>query len=62
MFAIGFTFCLYQINSRNYNFNYSGKGSFQQCEIQSKKIQKEILGENLFSVMTLFDRSIPVCF
>lgn len=66
IFGIGLSTYLYQINTRPFDFQYSG---FKQhgtvwstYEMKSKKIQKEILGDNLFGIMTDLDNSIPFYF
>ena len=57
---------LYQINHRNYDFNYTGfsghHATWLENEEKSKKIQKEILGDDLYMIMQRFDNSISIWF
>ena len=66
IFGLGLSTYLYQINKRPFNFQYSGfkeHGTVWRIyEKESKKIQKEILGDNLFGIMTNLDNSIPFYF
>ncbi len=66
IFALGMSTYLYQMNTRPFDFQYSGfKGHgnvWSTYEKESKEIQKEILGEYLFGIMTDFDNSIPFYF
>ena len=64
--GIGMFTYLYQMNTRPFNFQYTGfKGHgnvWSTYEKESKEIQKEILGNYLFEIMTDFDNSIPFYF
>lgn len=63
VFVCGFLLSLLQINTRPYDFAYSGHtGKYQEYETQSKEIQKEILGERVFRWMEAFDRKLKVYF
>lgn len=57
---------IYQINDRKYDFNYTGFSGYNskwlENEEKSKKIQKEILGEDVYDLMVKFDNSIPIWF
>lgn len=60
---MGFLFSLYQIKTRGYDFNYSKhEAKFEECETKSKEIQKEILGDRLFSLMEAFDHKLGIYF
>ena len=52
--------------NRNYDFNYTGMKSHHEVwkinEDKSKQIQKDILGEKVFSVMEKVDNIIPFWF
>ncbi len=62
-FSLGIGAYLYQINTRPVDFSYSGRTTkYQEFELQSKQIQKEILGENLFDIMVYIDSKIPLNF
>ena len=60
--------CLYfyQMTHRNYDFNYTGfsghHAKWLENEEKSKKIQKEILGDDLYLMMQRLDNSIPIWF
>ena len=64
--AIGFVLYLYQMLNRNYDFNYTGMKTHHEVwrinEAKSKQIQKDILGEKVFSVMEKVDNIIPFWF
>ena len=57
---------LYQITNRKYDFNYTGfsehHAKWHQNEEQSKKIQMEILGKDLYTIIERFDNSLPIWF
>ena len=60
VFLIGLVLFLIQINTRTVDFAYSGHTvNYNKLESQSKKIQREILGEKLFEIMTDIDNKIP---
>jgi len=59
IFIFGMVFSIRQIKNRDINFNNS---PYSECELKSKMIQKEILGEKLYSVMESFDNSINLNF
>lgn len=63
IFLAGFTFALAQINSRSVDFSYSGHTkNYYDFEIKSKQIQREILGEKLYTLMVKIDNRIPLNF
>ncbi|MFZ6052054.1 metal-dependent hydrolase [Halocola ammonii] len=63
VFTLGLIFFLFQVNTRPTDFNYSGHtANYSQLEAESKLIQKEILGERLFKIMTEIDNRIPLNF
>jgi len=63
VFLSGSLLILFQIKSRKFVFNYSGHTSkYQEFETKSKEIQKQILGEKVYSLMQKFDNSIRVNF
>ena len=59
IFVFGTIFSLVQIKNRDFNFNNS---SYVDCEMKSKEIQKEILGEKLFYIMESFDNNMNLNF
>ncbi|MFB6319560.1 metal-dependent hydrolase [Saccharicrinis sp. FJH54] len=63
VFSLGVIFSLVQINSRNIDFNYTSyRKDYQQLELKSKEVQKQILGEQLYSWMDNFDKKVPFNF
>ncbi|MEA3444540.1 MAG: metal-dependent hydrolase [Bacteroidota bacterium] len=63
IFLTGFTLSVYQIKTRGFNFNYIGHTSkYQEYEIKSKEIQKQILGEKIFLIMEDFDNRLKFNF
>lgn len=63
IFTLGFSLTLYQMNSRYFDFNYTGGAKhYQQYEQKSKEIQKEILGPKVYSIMENFDNSMNLNF
>lgn len=63
VFVLGFSLFLFQINTRPIDFSYSDHTpNFDNYEAQSKLIQKEILGETVFDIMTKIDGKIPLNF
>ncbi len=56
---IGLAFVGVQINTRNFNFN---RKPYQECETQSKNIQKEIMGKQLYQTMERFDNRLKIYF
>ncbi len=62
-FALGVTLFLIQINVRTVDFSYTGHTTnYAMFESQSKAIQKEILGDKIFQIMTTIDNKIPLNF
>ncbi len=59
VFIVGLMLGIHQIKTRDYDFN-AAKG--RVCEIKSKEIQKEILGERIYSIMEAFDNKIRIAF
>jgi len=63
IFIIGFSLALFQINNRPISFNYTNHTSkYHFFETESKRIQKEILGEKIYKIMLEIDNSIPLHF
>ncbi|WP_405377887.1 metal-dependent hydrolase [Nonlabens sp. Asnod3-A02] len=63
VFVFGITLFLIQINTRTTDFSYNGHtNNYYNYELQSKNIQRDILGENLFEIMTNIDNKIPLNF
>lgn len=63
IFSIGLVLFLIQINTRTVDFSYSGHtANYNKFEIQSKDIQREILGKKLFELMNTIDNKIPLNF
>lgn len=63
IFSIGLVLFLIQINTRTVDFSYSGHtANYDKFEIQSKDIQREILGKKLFELMNTIDNKIPLNF
>lgn len=63
VFVCGFLLSMYQINTRGYDFAYTGNTSkYNTFEEQSKHIQKQILGEKLFNLMVKFDNKLAFYF
>ncbi|MFT6746962.1 MAG: inner membrane protein [Glaciecola sp.] len=63
IFSIGLVLFIYQMNTRGFDFNYTGHTPlFHEYELKSKLIQQEILGEYLYQIMLNFDNSISLNF
>lgn len=63
IFIIGVSLTIFQINTRGFDFSYTGHSpKYQEFEKQSKSIQRNILGERLYQIMTGFDNSISLNF
>jgi hypothetical protein len=63
VFLIGFIVAMIQIKSRDCDFAYSGNTShYQALEKESKRIQKDILGDKLYSVMESLDNKLMIYF
>lgn len=63
VFILGLAAAFYQIKTRGFDFAYSGHTSkYQEYEIKSKEIQKEILGERVYSIMEKFDNKLRIYF
>jgi inner membrane protein len=63
VFIAGFVLIVLQIRTRNYDFNYTGfTPRYNEFEMKSKEIQKEILGEKLYRIMDNLDNKIPFHF
>ncbi|MGY6648264.1 metal-dependent hydrolase [Wenyingzhuangia sp. IMCC45574] len=63
IFLIGFGLFLFQINTRPFDFSYEGhKVDYHKFESKSMQIQKDILGEQLYNIMTKIDNKIPLNF
>ena len=63
VFIIGVALSVYQVNTRNYDFAYSeNTNKYQEYELASKQIQKDILGIRLYNVMENFDNKLKIYF
>ena len=63
MFFSGLVLFLVQINTRTIDFSYEGATTqYNHFESESKRIQKEILGDKLYHIMSTIDRYIPLHF
>lgn len=63
VFLLGLSLFLFQINTRTVDFAYTGHTiDYDKFESQSKLIQKDILGEKLYEIMTSIDDKIPLNF
>ncbi len=63
VFLIALFAFIYQIKTRPIDFSYTGHTKeYHEFEIQSKLIQKEILGDQLFEIMNDIDNKIPLNF
>jgi len=62
-FTLGLTLFLFQINTRPVDFAYTGHTSkYNNLEVASKEIQKNILGDKLYKIMVNIDNKIPLNF
>jgi inner membrane protein len=60
---LGFSCAYYQIKTRDFNFAYSGHTkNYQEYELKSKQIQRNILGDKLYSMMESFDSKLKIYF
>lgn len=56
-------FFIYQINTREFDFNYYGHATkYLEYEKKSKEIQRKMLGDKLFNLIELFDKHVKVNF
>ncbi|KXX69783.1 metal-dependent hydrolase [Flammeovirga sp. SJP92] len=63
VFTLGFILAVYQIKTRGFDFAYKGRTvKYQEYETKSKEIQKEILGEKLYTLMESFDNKLRIYF
>lgn len=63
VFVLGSALFLFQINTRKVDFSNSGHTTnYATFEAQSKQVQRDILGEQLFRIMTDIDNKIPLNF
>lgn len=63
IFLAGLSLSIYQMQTRGFDFNYKGHTpKYQQYEQKSKKLQREILGEDLYKLMLRFDNTVPLNF
>lgn len=60
VFIFGFSLFIFQINNRPIDF--SNSASYQEHELESKRIQKDILGDRLYQFMLSVDNKIPLNF
>lgn len=63
VFLLGCSLSLYQIKTRPFDFAYSNHTPrYQEYEAKSKEVQREILGERVYSAMEWLDRQLPFYF
>ncbi|NME71745.1 metal-dependent hydrolase [Flammeovirga aprica] len=63
VFMIGFASSIYQMNTRGFDFAYTGStNKYHQYEAKSKEIQKEILGDKVYKMMESFDNKLRFYF
>lgn len=63
IFLIGMLCVLRQINTRGFDFNYTGFTSkYESYEARSKEIQRKILGDTLYRWMVKFDKAVKLNF
>jgi len=63
VFLIGMTFMVFQIKTRDFDFNYIGfSPRYNEFEAKSKQIQKKILGDKVYRFMEKLDAKIPLNF
>lgn len=63
VFVLGFVLVLFQVKTREFDFSYSEqKNRYQEFELKSKELQKEILGDKLYSLMEKFDNKLKFYF
>ncbi len=63
VFILGLTFSVFQIKTREFDFNYKGHTPrYEEFEKKSKELQKQILGDKIYSLMNKFDNKIPLNF
>lgn len=63
VFLIGFILGTIQIKTRDFDFSYSGStNKYQEFEMKSKELQKEILGDDLFQLMEKMDDKLKIYF
>lgn len=63
IFLLGASLFVFQVKTRQFDFNYTGFSSkYNEYELKSKEIQKEILGEKIYQLMVKLDNSIPLYF
>ena len=63
VFMFGFCFTAYRTQTRGFDFNYFGNTSrYQEYELKSKDIQKELLGRKLYKIMETIDGNLPIYF
>lgn len=63
VFLIGFIMAIIQVKSRDCDFAYSGHTTnYQELENESKRIQKDILGDKLYGIMESFDNKLRIYF
>jgi len=60
---LGFVWALVQINTRKFDFSYTGYAKhYTAYEKKSKELQKEILGDRLYRLMLAFDNKLKLNF
>lgn len=63
IFIFGFIISLIQIKTRDFDFNYIGHTPrYDEYELKSKELQKQILGPGIYSLMEKLDNKIPLNF
>lgn len=61
--GIALTLSIFQLNNREYDFAHGKRSKkFREYEKESLKIQKRILGEDLYNLMRKFDKKVGVNF
>ncbi|MCG8305865.1 MAG: metal-dependent hydrolase [Cytophagales bacterium] len=60
---IGFSISLIQIKTRGFDFNYTGHTTrYDEFEVKSKELQRDILGPGIYNYMEKLDNKIPLNF
>ena len=63
VFIFGLILCIIQIKSRGIDFNYTGFTSrFNELELKSKEVQKQILSDKFYNIMLRIDSHLPINF
>lgn len=63
IFLLTLSLVLYQINTRQYDYSYSGNApNYTQMDTHARQEQQRILGPRLYGYMLAFERRLPVYF